>query len=62
MLTDGLDKDLGQGVGAGAGDERFRGVEGHVEDALVELLAVRRDLLNARLRLQVPQANAAIVT
>jgi hypothetical protein len=37
-------------------------VEGHVEDALVELLAVRRDLLNARLRLQVPQANAAIVT
>ena len=32
------------------------------EDGLVELLAVRGDLLNASLGLQIPQANAAVVT
>ncbi len=37
-------------------------MEGHVEDGLVELFAVRRDLLDARLVLQVPQPDAAVVT
>ena len=36
-------------------------MEGDVEDALVELLPVRRDLLHARLGLQVPQPDAAVV-
>ena len=37
-------------------------MEGHVEDGLVELFSVRRDLLHARLALQVPEADAAVVT
>jgi hypothetical protein len=37
-------------------------VEGNVENALVELLSVCRDLLNTRLGLQVPQTNTTVVT
>jgi len=55
------DEDLGLRVGARAGDEGLRRVEGHVVDALVEFLAVRGDLLHASASLQVPQPNAAIV-
>ena len=53
---------LGQRVGAGAGDVRFGGVESHVVDRLVELLPVRRDFLNARFAIQIPQTDATIVT
>ena len=55
------DEDFGERVGPCAGDERFGRVEGNVENALIELLPVRGDLLNTRLRLQVPQTNAAVV-
>lgn len=49
------DEDLGEGVRSGAGNVWLRRVEGHVEDRLVELLAMRGDLLHARLVVQVPQ-------
>lgn len=55
------DEDLGEAVGAGAGDVGPQRVEGDVEDALVELLAVRGDLLHAGLGVQVPQAHGAVV-
>ncbi|KAH8028810.1 hypothetical protein HPB51_019896 [Rhipicephalus microplus] len=48
-------EDLGEGVRSGAGNVWLRRVEGHVEDRLVELLAMRGDLLHARLVVQVPQ-------
>ena len=54
-------KHLGQGVGAGARDVRLAGVERHRVDRLLELLAVRRDLLHARLAVQVPQPDGAVV-
>lgn len=34
----------------------------HVVDGLVELLAVGRELLDARLALEVPEADGAVVT
>ena len=53
---------LGQGVGPGAGYVAFGGVERHVVDGLLELLPVRRELLDAGLALQVPQTDGAVVT
>lgn len=61
MERGGSDEDFGESVGAGAGDVRPERMEGHVQDALVELLAVRRDLLHAGLGVQVPQAHGAVV-
>ena len=55
-------EDLGEGVGAGAGDVRLGRMESNIEDALVELLAVCGDLLHTGLAFQVPQTHAAIVT
>lgn len=57
-----LHVDPGEGVGAGGGDVGLGGVEGHVVDGLLALLAVGRDLLDARLAVQVPQAQGAVVT
>lgn len=54
-------EDLGERVGPGAGDEGLGGVERHVVDGLLELLAVRRELLDARLVVQVPQPDGAVV-
>ena len=55
-------KHLGECVGAGAGDEWLRWVEGDRVDRLVKLLAVRRDLLHTRLVVDVPQPDGAVVT
>lgn len=54
-------EDLGEGVGSGAGDVALGRVERHVVDGLVELLAVGRELLDARLALEVPQSEGAVV-
>lgn len=54
-------EDLGERVGAGAGDEALGGVECHVVDGLLELLAVGGELLDAGLVLQTPQADRAVV-
>lgn len=54
-------KDLGEGVGPGAGDVALGRVERHVMDGLVKLLAVGCELLDARLTLQVPQSDGAVV-
>lgn len=54
-------EDLGQGVGASAGDEGLAGVAGHGVDGLLVLLAVGRDLLHARLVVQAPQAQGAVM-
>lgn len=58
----GLHVDPGEGVGSCGGDVGLGGVEGHVVDGLLALLAVSRDLLNTRLTVQVPQAKGAVVT
>lgn len=50
-----------QAVRACGGDVRPRRVEGHVEDALVEFLPVRRYFLHARLVVQVPQPYRTVV-
>lgn len=55
------DEDLGEGIRSGAGNVWLRRVEGYVEDGLVELLAMRGDLLHARLVVQVPQPDRAVV-
>lgn len=55
-------EDLGQRVGPGAADVALCGVERHVVDGLLELLAVSGELLDARLALHVPQADGAVVT
>lgn len=55
------DEHLGEPVGARAGDVGPQRVERHVQDALVELLAVRRDLLHARLGVQVPQPHGTVM-
>lgn len=51
------DKDLGERVCAGTGDEGLGRVEGHVVDGLVVLLPMSRDLLHARPVVQHPQAH-----
>lgn len=56
------DEHLGEPVGPCAGYVGPQRVERHVQDALVELLAVRRDFLHARLGIQVPQTHGAVVT
>lgn len=55
-------ENLGEGVGAGAADVALGGVERHVVDRLLELLAVGGELLDARFTLHVPQADGAVVT
>ena len=63
FLPDGpSDEDLRESVGTGARDIGLAGVKSDVEDALVKLFAVRRYLLHAGLGLEVPKANAAVVT
>lgn len=57
-----LDVDPGEGVGAGRGNVRLGGVEGHVVDGLLALLTVSRDFLDAGLTVQVPQTQGAVVT
>ena len=52
---------LGQGVGPGAGDVALGGVEGHGVDGLVELLAVRTELLQTGPGLHGPEADRAVV-
>lgn len=52
-----LHKDFGECVCPGAGDEGLGRVEGHVVYALVRLLPMGRDLLHARLAVQVPQTH-----
>lgn len=59
--TAASDKDLGKCIGAGAGDEGLRRVEGDIVDGLIVLLPVRRDLLHARPVVQHPQAHRAVV-
>lgn len=54
-------EDFGERVGPGAGDVALGRVERNIVDGLVELLAVRRELLDARLVLQVPQPDGAVV-
>lgn len=54
-------KDLGEGVRSGAGDVALGRVERHVVDGLVKLLAVGGELLDARLALEVPQTDGAVV-
>lgn len=54
-------EDLGERVGPGAGDEALGGVERHVVDGLLKLLAVGGELLDASLVLQTPQADGAVV-
>lgn len=54
-------EDLGERVGPGAADVALGGVERHVVDGLVRLLAVRCEFLDARLALHVPQADGAVV-
>lgn len=56
-----LNEDFGKAVGAGTGDVRPRRVEGHVQNAFIELLPVCGDLLNTRLVVQVPQPDATVV-
>lgn len=66
MVADGLgsrsNENLDQSVRSGTGNERFGRVESHVEYALVELHAMRCDLLNARFGLKVPQPDAGVMT
>lgn len=54
-------EDLGQGVGTRAGDKGLAGVAGDSVDGLLVLLAVGRDLLHARLVVQAPQTEGAVV-
>lgn len=54
-------EDLGQGIGTGAGDEGLAGVAGHGVDRLLVFLTVGRDLLHARLVVQAPQAQGAVM-
>lgn len=54
-------EDLGQGVGAGAGDEGLAGVAGDSVDGLLVLLAVGCDLLHACFVVQAPQAQGTVV-
>lgn len=54
-------EDLGQGVGACAGNEGLAGVAGDCMDGLLMLLAVGRDLLDTRLVVQAPQTQRAVV-
>lgn len=56
------DKDLGECVGPGAGDEGLGGMEGHVVDRLVMLLPVGGDLLDTRPVVQHPQTHRAVMT
>lgn len=55
------DEHFGETVSAGARDVGPQRVERHVQDALVELLAMRSDLLHTRLGVKVPQAHGAVV-
>lgn len=55
-------EDLSESVGPGAADVALGRVERHVVDGLLALLAVSRELLHARLALQIPQADGAVVT
>ncbi len=55
-------EDLSERVGPGAADVALGGVERHVVDRLLELLAVGGELLDARLDLHVPQTDRAVVT
>lgn len=55
-------EDLGERVGPGAADVALGGVERHVVDRLLKLLAVGGELLDARFTLHVPQTDGAVVT
>ena len=55
-------KDLSERVGPGAADVAFGGMERHIVDGLLELLAVCGELLDAGLTLHVPQTDRAVVT
>lgn len=55
-------EDLGQGVGACAGNEGLAGVAGDSVDGLLVLLAVGCDLLHARFVVQAPEPQGAVVT
>lgn len=54
-------EDLGQGVGASTGNEGLARVAGDSVDGLLVLLAVGRDLLNARFIVQAPQSQGAVM-
>lgn len=54
-------EDLGERVGPGAADVALGGVERHVMDGLLRLLAVGGELLDAGLALHVPQTDGAVV-
>lgn len=54
-------EDLGQGIGACAGNEGLAGVTGDGMDGFLMLLAVGCDLLHARLVVQAPKAQGAVV-
>lgn len=58
----GLDVDPGEGVGSGGSNVGLRGVESHIVDGFLALLAVSCDLLNARFTVEVPQTQRAVVT
>lgn len=55
-------ENLGERVGSAAANVALGGVERHVVDGLLTLLAVSRELLHACLALQVPQTDGAVVT
>ena len=48
-------QNFGYTVRSGTGKERLGGVTGYVEDGLVIVFSVRPHLLNARLRVEVPE-------
>lgn len=56
------EEDASSGISATAGHERSTGVEGHSMDGLIEFLSMRRDLLDASFRLEVPNPQRAVVT
>lgn len=66
LLVDGVPlisyKNFGERIGAAAREVRLARVEGDVEDRLVELLPMRRDLLDTGAVLEVPQPHGAVVT
>ena len=55
-------ENLGEGVGAGAGDVALCGVKGHGVDGLVELPAVGAELLQTRPGLHGPETDRAVMT
>lgn len=58
----GLHIDPGEGICTCGGNVGLGGVEGHVVNGLLTFLPVSRDLLYARLTIQVPQTQRTVVT